>query len=254
MATINLGDVRGPQGIQGVQGDTGAQGDKGDTGDTGAAGSASIFQTNTNTTTRVCGFTSNNPAAVDFSDYETANGGSYNGFARQYTADALPAGNFFTGGVPSTGLVVDAVGTFTFFENDLNGNPLNLQTGVGYVFTDGAGYSATVTIQSRITAAASLPPAADFGDIGFQAWLGELSNVVGTSATLDQTGFDLTSTETETVAVAGQVFAQGAFTLDNQTAPASLYLKRSIGSVTTAADNASLPDVNTTDFQVINLP
>ena len=250
-ATADTTDPANPSIAFGIP--AGDQGIQGETGPTGPAGSASIFLSNSTTTIRVCGFTSNNPGATDFSAYETANSGSYNGFARQYTADILPAGNFFTGGVPTTGAIAEPVNTFTFFENDLNGNPLDLQVGVDYVFTDGT-YSLTINLTDRIVAAANLPPAADFGDIGFQAWHGALTNIVGTSATLDQTGFDLTSTIVDTVAVAGQVFAQGAFTIDNQTTPASLYIKRSIGTVTTAEDNASLPDVNTTDFQPITLP
>ena len=144
-----------------------------------------------------------------------------------------------------------AGGTITLSTFDNNGVAWNPITGGTYTWVDGAN-TFEVTLTSEVTAPADLPAPADFANLGLTAW--RATTILTGTGSESMTGTLWTVTETETIAVAGQVFSQGAFTLDNQTAPASLYIKRSIGSVTTAADNASLPDINTTDFQPITLP
>ena len=249
MATINLGDVRGPQGIQGVQGDQGDTGPKGDTGDTGAAGSASVFQTAIYSipmrTTRVgagdVGLTP--PQYKVYTDAHTTT----NGFARFYTGATVTGNAWISGGAA----LVDTTtpGSMVLSTFDINGVSWTPTTGDTYVFTNSTGGVFTVELGVEVTT--GLPDATVFADIGLTAWRTVDSTFTGTDAS-DSVG-EL-NTINMTVAVADQVFAQGAFTIYNETTPASLYIKRSTGAVTTAADVASLPDVNTVDFQLINLP
>ena len=253
MATINLGDVRGPQGIQGVQGDTGAQGDKGDTGDTGAAGSASVFLTDTVSTTIPTRWTTRGTTVggvadtTNYATYIEAHGNT-NGLCRWYTGATVVGNALFTGGAAMVTRAAGGTVTLSTFDND--GVAWTPITGGVYTWVDGAN-TWEVTLTSEVTGA-DLPAAADFANLGLTAW--RATTILTGTGSESMLGTLWTITETETVAVAGQEFAQGAFTIDNQTDPATLYIKRSIGSVTTAADNASLPDVNTTDFQPINLP
>ena len=253
MATINLGDVRGPQGIQGVQGDTGPQGDKGDTGDTGAAGSASIFQTQDEVQTIPMRFTTRGtlagtPDTTNFATYIDAHGNT-NGLVRFYTGATVVVNALFTGGAAMVNDPGGGTITLSTFDND--GVAWTPITGGVYTWVDGAN-TFEVTLTSQVTAPADLPAAADYTDLGLTAW--RCTTVLTGTGSESETGTLWTLDVTNTVAVAGQVFAQGAFTIYNETTPATLYVKRSTGAVTTAADVASLPDVNTTDFQVINLP
>ena len=253
MATINLGDVRGPQGIQGVQGDTGPQGDTGATGDTGPAGSASIFQTTTTGTTIPMRWTTrgtdDNVMPIGYKAYIAANT-TVNGLCRFYSGAAVTGNAWITGGAPMVTLAAPG-GSIVLSTFDNNGVALTWTVGETYTFEDGANTWA-VTLTTAVTTPADLPDAAIFTDLGMLAFRAT-TVLVGTGSE-SMTGSLWTIDNTVEVAVAGQTFSQGAFTIDNQTDPATLYIKRSIGSVTTAADNASLPDVNTTDFQPINLP
>ena len=142
-------------------------------------------------------------------------------------------------------------GTVTLSTFDNDGVAITWVTGGIYTWADGAN-TWEVTLTSEVTAPADLPAAADFANLGLTAW--RCTTVLVGTGSESMLGTLWTITDTETVAVAGQEFAQGAFTIDNQTNPASLYIKRTTGTVTTAADNASLPDINTTDFQPITLP
>ena len=227
-------------------GATGAQGVP------GPAGSASIFLTDTVSTTiptrwTTRGTLAGTPDTINYATYIDANG-STNGLCRWYTGATVVTDALFTGGAPMSTRAAGGTITLSTFDND--GVAWNPITGGTYTWVDGAN-TFEVTLTSEVTGA-DLPAAANFANLGLTAW--RATTILTGTGSESMTGTLWTVTETETIAVAGQVFAQGAFTLDNQTTPASLYIKRSTGTVTTAADNASLPDINTTDFQVINLP
>ena len=249
MATINLGDVRGPQGIQGVQGDQGDTGAKGDTGDTGPAGSASVFLTSNlaipmRSTSAGAGDVGLTPP--QYKVYTDANG-STNGLMRFYTGAAVTGNAWISGGAALVDTTTQGSMILSTFDND--GVAWTPTANTTYVFTSDTAGVFTVNLGAEVTT--GLPDAAFFANIGMTAWRTVTTTFTGTDGS-SSTG--QLNTINMTIADAGQVFAQGAFTIDNQTNPATLYIKRSTGTVTTAADEASLPDVNTVDFQPINLP
>ena len=224
---------------------TGATGER---GPTGPAGSASIFETDTVTTIGES-WTQVLIGAANFNAYIAT---STDGLMKFYPSDTTVNTGLVDFG--SDTWVTDASCSIFMSRNDNQGNDQSTLIDDGVtpiVLPIVATPGITITIGARtiVTAAADYPA-------GFTPVTGALLRcavtVAGTWVGAQQEiGV---ATVTTPVAVAGQTFAQGAFTIDNQTDPASLYIKRSIGSVTTAADNASLPDVNTVDFQPITLP
>ena len=229
---------------------TGAQGEQ---GIPGPAGSASIFLTDTVSTTIPTRWTTRGTTVggvadtTNYATYIEAHGNT-NGLCRWYTGATVVGNALFTGGAAMSTRAAGGTITLSTFDND--GVAWNPITGGTYTWVDGAN-TWEVTLTSEVTGV-DLPAAADFANLGLTAW--RATTILTGTGSESMLGTLWTLTETETIATAGQVFAQGAFTIDNQTTPASLYIKRSTGTVTTAADNASLPDINTTDFQVINLP
>ena len=249
-ATADTTDPANPSIAFGIP--AGDQGIQGETGPAGPAGSASIFLTDTVTTTIPTRWTTRGTLSgvddtTNYATYIDAHGNT-NGLCRWYTGATVVTDALFTGGAPMSTRA--AGGTITLSTFDNNGVAWNPITGGTYTWVDGAN-TWEVTLTSEVTGA-DLPAAANFANLGLTAW--RATTILTGTGSESMTGTLWTLDVTTTVAVAGQVFSQGAFTLDNQTTPASLYIKRSIGSVTTAADNASLPDVNTTDFQPITLP
>ena len=229
-----------PAGDQGIQGETGPQ---------GPAGSAQIFQTENLAipmrTTRV-GAGDVGLTPPQYKVYTDAHG-STNGFARFYTGPTVTGNAWISGGAAMVDQLTPASMVLSTFDN--NGVPWTPTTGETYVFTNPTGGVFTVELGAEVTT--GLPDATVFANIGLTAWRTVTTTFTGVDGSVDVGELNTTNI---TIATAGQTFTQGAFTLDNQTAPASLYIKRSLGSVTTAADVASLPDVNTVDFQPITLP
>ena len=229
-----------PAGDQGIQGETGPQ---------GPAGSASIFLTENLAipmrSTRVgagdVGLTP--PQYKVYTDAHL----STNGFVRFYTGAAVTGNAWISGGAPMVDQLTPASLVLSTFDN--NGVAWTPTTGDTYVFTNSTGGVFTVELGVEVTT--GLPDAAFFANLGLTAWRTVTTTFTGVDGSVDVGELN---TINMTIATAGQTFTQGAFTIDNQTAPASLYIKRSLGSVTTAADAASLPDVNTVDFQPITLP
>ena len=249
-ATADTTDPANPSIAFGIP--AGDQGIQGETGPAGPAGSASIFLTDTVTTTIPTRWTTRGTLSgvddtTNYATYIDAHGNT-NGLCRWYTGATVVTDAFFTGGAPMSTRA--AGGTITLSTFDNNGVAWNPITGGTYTWVDGAN-TWEVTLTSEVTGA-DLPAAANFANLGLTAW--RATTILTGTGSESMTGTLWTLDVTTTVAVAGQTFTQGAFTLDNQTTPASLYIKRSLGSVTTAADNASLPDVNTVDFQPITLP
>ena len=280
MATINLGDVRGPQGLTGdtptitTSATALANGEaptavtdntdpanptvafgipSGDPGPTGPAGSASIFQTTTTGTTIPMRWTTRGTddgvVPIGYKAYIAANT-TVNGLCRFYSGAAVLTNAWITGGAPMVTLAAPG-GSIVLSSFDNNGVALTWTVGETYTFEDGANTWA-VTLTTAVTAPADLPDAAIFTDLGMLAFRAT-TVLVGTGSE-SMTGSLWTIDNTVEVAVAGQTFAQGAFTLDVLPANADLYMKRSAGTVTTSADEASLPANNTADFQIINLP
>ena len=226
-------------------GDTGAQGPQ---GLVGPAGSASIFQTDTVTTVGES-WTQVLIGTANFNAYIAT---TTDGLMKFYPSETTVNTGLVDFG--SDTWVTDAVCSVFMSRTDNQGNDQSTLIDDGVtpiVLPIVATPGITFTIGARtIIATASDYPA------GFTPATGALLRCAVTVAgtwvgAAQEIGV---ATVTTPVAVAGQTFAQGAFTIDNQTNPASLYIKRTTGTVTTAADNASLPDVNTTDFQPITLP
>ena len=228
-----------PAGDQGIQGETGPE---------GPAGSASIFQTDTVTTVGES-WTQVLIGGANFNAYIAT---SVDGLMKFYPSETTVNTGLVDFG--SDTWVTDAVCSVFMSRTDNQGNDQSalIDDGVTPIvlpIVATPGITFTIGARTIVTNAADYPA-------GFTPTTGALLRCAVTVAgtwvgAAQEIGVP---TVTTPVAVAGQTFAQGAFTLDNQTAPASLYIKRSLGSVTTAADNASLPDVNTVDFQPITLP
>ena len=229
-----------PAGDQGIQGETGAQ---------GPAGSASIFLTENLAiplrTTRV-GAGDVGLTPPQYKVYTDAHG-STNGLCRFYTGGTVTGNAWISGGAALVDTTVPGSMVLSTFDN--NGVPWTPTANTTYVFTNATGGIFTLNLGVQVTT--GLPDAAFFANVGLTAWRTVTTTFTGVDASVDVGELN---TINMTVATAGQTFTQGAFTLDNQTTPASLYIKRSLGSVTTATDRASLPDVNTADFQPITLP
>ena len=225
---------------------TGATGEQ---GIPGPAGSASIFLTENVAipmrTTRV-GAGDVGLTPPQYKVYTDAHG-STNGFARFYSGGAVTGNAWISGGAAMIDTTVPASMVLSTFDN--NGVAWTPTTGDTYVFTNPTGGVFTIELGAEVTT--GLPDATVFANIGLTAWRTVTTTFTGVDASVDVGELN---TINITVATAGQTFAQGAFTLDVLPANADLYIKRSAGTVTTAADEASLPANNTTDFQIINLP
>ena len=250
-ATADTTDPANPSIAFGIP--AGDQGIQGETGPAGPAGSASLFQTQDvvqtipmRWTTR--GTLAGTPDTTNYATYIDANG-STNGLCRWYTGATVVNDALFTGGAPMSTRAGGGTITLSTFDND--GVAWTPITGGVYTWVDGAN-TWEVTLTSEVTGADLPTNAANFANLGLTAW--RATTILTGTGSESETGTLWTLDVTTTVAVAGQVFAQGAFTLDNLVDPADLYIKRSTGSVTTAADEASLPANNTTDFQPITLP
>ena len=228
---------------------TGATGEQ---GIPGPAGSASIFLTDTVTSTIPMRWTTRGTddgvVPIGYKAYIAANT-TVNGLCRFYSGAAVTANAWITGGAPMVTLAAPG-GSIVLCSFDNNGVALTWTVGETYTFEDGANTWA-VTLTTAVTAPADLPDAAIFTDLGMLAFRAT-TVLVGTGSE-SMTGSLWTIDNTFNIAVAGQTFSQGAFTLDVLPANADLYLKRTAGTVTTAADEASLPE-NSADFQIINLP
>ena len=230
--TVAFGIPAGDQGIQGPQGNV------------GPAGSASIFLTDTVSTTipmrwTTRGTLAGTPDTTNFATYIDANG-STNGLARFYTGATVVVNALFTGGAAMVNDPGGGTVTLSTFDND--GVAITWVTGGIYTWVDGAN-TWEVTLTSEVTAPADLPAAADFANLGLTAW--RCTTVLTGTGSESETGTLWTIDASTTVAVAGQVFSQGAFSLDTLPTDADLYLKRTAGTITTTGTNAELPSVDT---------
>ena len=167
----------------------------------------------------------------NFNSYTSTHSGTLNGFMRFYTNGALTANAFYTGGATLRATTV--AGTITLPTIDSNGNAIPAYTaGQSLVITNPAGDVFTANLASEVTT--GLPT--DF-PTDLSPWR--------TSTTEVSAGFpadvvgDIFSTET--VAVANQVFNQGALIYYLTEG----YQKTSAGTLTTAGTAAEIPTVDT---------
>ena len=167
----------------------------------------------------------------NFNSYTSTHSGTLNGFMRFYTNGALTANAFYTGGATLRATTV--AGTITLPTIDSNGNAIPAYTaGQSLVITNPAGDVFTANLASEVTT--GLPT--DF-PTDLSPWR--------TSTTEVSAGFpadvvgDIFSTET--VAVANQVFNQGALIYYLTEG----YQKTSAGTLTTVGTAAEIPTVDT---------
>ena len=167
----------------------------------------------------------------NFDSYTSTHSGTLNGFMRFYTNGALTDNGFYTGGATLRATTV--AGTITLPTIDSNGNAIPAYTaGQSLVITNPAGDVFTANLASEVTT--GLPT-------GFPTDLSPWR----TSTTEVSAGFpadvvgDIFSTET--VAVANQVFNQGALIYYLTEG----YQKTSAGTLTTAGTAAEIPTVDT---------
>ena len=167
----------------------------------------------------------------NFDSYTSTHSGTLNGFMRFYTNGALADNAFYTGGASLRASTV--AGTITLPTIDSNGNAIPAYTaGQSLVITNPAGDVFTANLASEVTT--GLPT--DF-PTDLSPWR--------TSTTEVSAGFpadvvgDIFSTET--VAVANQVFNQGALIYYLTEG----YQKTSAGTLTTVGTAAEIPTVDT---------
>ena len=174
-----------------------------------------------------------------------------NGLLRYYNSETVTGASIFTGGAP---FITDSAGTVMISPVGLDGNAaITISSGfeLPVVWINGSEVNTfTITFNTQVTGS-DLPTFPSGGE-NLQVW--RTSTVASSTGTFPSATEDIVWTYTtgNLAPVPGQEFSQGAQVFYNGTTPATLYWKRSMGSLTTTADAEGLPDFNTTDWSLIN--